>query len=188
MSIIRNRLHYLYYNNNLFRKVCGDIDKPIIWYGSSLYRCFLLGVDATTNDIDLVLNNNCNLDKIFTGYDQRPTSFGGKHLLNDTEMVDVYHLRDNWAFKQKKFPISFHNLSKTTFLTLESLCVKFCPKTLKIYGSSENRFYECIENRTLDINLKDNPDPKRMVGRVNKLIEEFNFNMSIELQEYLGVN
>jgi hypothetical protein len=145
------------------------------------------GPSAAPRDVDVVVDGASikELEGVFQDVLIRKTRFGGLHLNVQGWMIDVWPLSETWALKE--FSIAgrdFEALTRTTFLNVEaatiSLSVKRGARQVHARG-----FFEAVGNRTLDINLEENPFPELAAVRTLITAYKLNYALSRRLARYV---
>lgn len=158
--------------------VFGGVIRDIIFNGPS----------AFPRDVDVVLADQSfpAFQREFYNFLVHKNRFGGLYLRMGYVDFDVWALSNTWAFKNLNiYEPSFENLPKTTFLTIDSIAVELWPKKGKARQIYECGFFESIENRTIDLNLPDNPFPALCVLRTLVLSRKLQFRVTDALAEYI---
>lgn len=137
-------------------------DAKVYLFGGAI-RDYLDGNLDASRDIDLVVEarNNLSIDIL----DYLPSSVnisykknrydGYKIDFNNHILVDIWNLNDTWAFRTNKVETSAENLVKSVYLNIDALV--YCLNNNMFLNNSDLNYLNVINNRTLDIVLKDNP-------------------------------
>lgn len=144
-------------------------------------------------DIDIVVAGTCMdaLRERFRPVIKRETRFGGLRLERMNWQFDVWPLHGTRAFVEDNTQEpSFSALPWTTFFNLEAIAVDAwvdpgCSRT--IY-SGDDRFFEGVISRTLEINRQENPFPSLCVVRALVMASSTGFAIGPRLAQYLIVN
>lgn len=139
-------------------------------------------------DLDIVLRDGQtqNVADSFSDCTKRWNCYGGVSIHVRDWSIDAWPLEKTWAF-QKKYVDGrgFGDFPKSTFLNIEAVAIQlFCRKGQKraIYS---NGFFEAILNRTIEINLKENPNPATSVVRSLSVAKRFQFAIGPKLAGYI---
>lgn len=135
------------------------------------------------SDVDMVSNVDIQtLYQVIKKYNPYRNKYGGYRFKVGRWVFDIWPLSNTWAFKEGLVEGSgFESLLKTTFFNIDSAYIKIGENKICV---SED-FRVGLEQRILDINLKINPCPQRMVRRAIRLSSIHNLGLSYELLEYV---
>lgn len=143
---------------------------------------------ALPRDIDIVVDgvDVDELEEIFGMPPSRTTRFGGLSFKVDCLSVDVWRLCDTWAFKERLVgPICFERLPATTFLNIEAVVAELTFESGSRPDIYEAGFFSAIAERTLDVNLRENPFPDACVARALGLGAKLGYSLGGELTRYI---
>ena len=139
-------------------------------------------------DLDLVFDDEhfVYFESAFEHCLQRKNSYGGLRLRINNMVVDAWPLSGTWAFREGlvKHP-SFENLPSTTFLNIDGVIVEAVVPPFKKRRVYEAGFFTGWNERTLDINLMENPHPGICVARTLHISKRYGFKVSHRLAMYL---
>ena len=125
------------------------------------------------SDIDIVIetDDDKGLAKKMAKYDATKNSYGGYRLSYHKWKIDLWPLRRTWAFKEGLVKgESFECLLKTTFFDWDAIILNF---TKSKVVSIDN--YLCkLNDRVVDINMKENPNEIGMAVRALRFLERRN--------------
>ncbi|MCC3647427.1 hypothetical protein JGK52_12240 [Cytobacillus oceanisediminis] len=136
-------------------------------------------------DIDIMVNTvETDFDDIMNMYDYRKNRFGGYNVLIDNIELDVWSIKDNWAFKNRYYDASFKNVTKGAFFNIDAIALN-----LDTGDIDADKFSETLKNRMLDINLDlsyidSNPNPEKNVVRAFRLRKKWKLEFSKSVQSY----
>lgn len=141
------------------------------------------------SDIDLVsMEKKSRIQKVLEKkkFPLVTNKYGGFRFSYYGQDFDIWSYEDTWAFKEGMIEASqgFDSLLKTTFFNLDASYFELNKKHFK----ASNCFIDGVEKRVLDINLKENPFPKKMAERAIDYIMYKNFSMSYNLQLFVIEN
>lgn len=142
--------------------IAACIPETVIFGG--MLREFGWGHARTfSSDIDLV--SNATRREIYAAireFSPEENKFGGYRFVAGKRLFDIWALEDTWAFKQRLVVAGgFNALFATTFFGVDAAI--FHLKT-KQYHFSESHI-QGLKERVLELNLKENPAPQRMMQR-----------------------
>ena len=168
---------------------------PAVFFGGTL-RSLLVGRLfhgrlGQPRDIDVVFQGPSvdSLSQIFESIVARQTRFGGLRLTADTWDFDVWPLASTWAFRNRGVVRPrIEDLPKTTFLNLEAVAVDVWPPSdsPRRIHSGDDQFFQGILDRTVELNLADNPFPTLCVVRSLLLASELEFAIGPRLAAYIA--
>jgi len=154
--------------------------------GGFLRDLMLYGPSASPRDIDIVFEG-VPVEKVeffFWNQKERKNRFGGLRLKSGDCPFDVWSLRDTWAFRNKKVHrVSFSTLPHTAFLNLDAIALRWKDNSEDEVVS--NGFFEGISNRTLEINLEENPFPETCIVRALIAASTLDFAIGPKLAAYI---
>lgn len=174
-----------------------EMNWPAVFFGGTLRsliisRCFNNQL-GRPRDIDIVIKG-ITLEAIkdhFHDFIARETRFGGFKLERGGWQFDVWPLEKTWAFTKDSIGgPEFVKLPETTFFNLEAIAIEVWPKPgkpRKIY-SGDDRFFHGIINKTLEINLEDNPYPQLNIVRALMFAGDLDFYIGPKLIRYILEN
>ena len=154
-------------------------------------RDILLSDDRNSiipRDLDIVLGyaEIENVAASFSDCTKRWNSYGGVSIQVKDWSIDMWPLQKTWAF-QKKYVEGrgFSDFPKTTFLNIEAVAIQLFGKRGQRRAIYSNGFFEAILNKTIEINLKENPNPAACVVRSLSLAKKFKFAIGPKLARYI---
>jgi hypothetical protein len=156
-------------------------------FGGVLRDLLVFGLRKKPRDVDIVVANGSaeELRQALRLHIKRENRFGGFQLQVNRWNLDVWPLGSTWAFaKNTDLEPNPENLPKTTFLNVEAIAVAIDEKGL-VGDIFEYGFFEGIQSRTLQINLKDNPYPALAAVRALATAKKLGFSLSAELAQYI---
>jgi hypothetical protein len=156
-------------------------------FGGVLRDLLVLGLRKKPRDIDIVVDNGttAELREALTPHIRRENRFGGFQLQINRWNLDVWPLDSTWAFVNNTgLEPNPENLPRTTFLNVEAIAVGIDENGL-VSDIFEHGFFDGIESRTLQINLKDNPYPALAAVRALATARKLGFFLSTELGRYI---
>ena len=147
------------------------------------------GDSAKPRDIDIVFDGTPpdKVEYLLWNHSRRKNRFGGLHLKVRDCDFDMWSLRDTWAFRNRKVSqVGISQLPQTTFLNIDAI-------VLKLEKNGEDRiyshgFFEALSNRTLEINLEENPFPETCLVRSLLLASKLQFDVGPRLARYIALH
>jgi hypothetical protein len=138
-------------------------------------------------DVDVVVDvpDEDSLFDTFKQYVKRRTRFGGLHIIYGGWPIDIWPLHRTWSFQHSSLSPTFENLPKTTFLNVEAIAVEVWPSDLKHRRVFEEKFFDSISQRVLEINNEVNPFPELSVVRALVMASRIDFAIGPNLCRYI---
>ena len=132
-------------------------------FGGILRDIALFGKRGFNSDIDLVVDGDWAICiPYIEKLGARLNKFGGYRLVISEQPIDIWSARETWAIKQQIIPYnSIASLTETTVLNWDAILMNWRTKNF-IY---RNNYLEELKERTLNIVLEDNPNPRGMAVR-----------------------
>ena len=142
----------------------------VLVFGGLLRDIALFGVKNFNSDIDLVVD--CSSVRLFSFFDEcvykfKRNKFGGYRVEIGGWTVDVWPMRETWAFKNGY--VTFENresLLQTTITNWDAIAFSFEDKQIVAAGS----YLECLKIGELDIVMEYNPNPVGVLMRIIRSI------------------
>lgn len=194
-TILRERLNRFLANHSAWklplRKTLGRVGEnswTAVIIGGVLRDLVLFGNSEVPRDVDVVVGdtNAKDLERAFEDLIHERNRFGGLRLRSTGWMIDIWALRDTWAFREHlKEPVSFDSLVQTTFLNVEAVAAEIPTqhgRPRPIYSAG---FFESITRKVLDINFEPNPHPDLCVIRSITTALRLNWRISKRLGAYI---
>lgn len=141
-------------------------------------------------DVDVVVAGAPlpELEERFRELLNRRTRFGGLQLRRGVWQFDVWPVDETWAFKQGyASPATFEQLPWTTTFNLEAIAVEAWPgegRSRTVF-SGDDRFFEGIRSRTIELNRSDSPFPDLTVVRALVMAAELRFRIGPRLAAHI---
>jgi Poly A polymerase head domain len=187
-STIRKEANKGFYNILKTNPKVGNFIEQIQNYGELIILGGALrdfSFNRTPRDIDIMINSTVtNFDDIMKNYNYKRNRFGGYSVCIDDFELDIWSIKNNWAFKNHYYDISFKNVTKGSFFNVDAIAYN-----LNTGDIDADSFVEALKYRILDINLEStyitkNPDPEKNVVRALRLRKTWNLEFSNILQDY----
>lgn len=163
-------------------EVISELPDTVIFGG--MIREFALGnARGFVSDIDLVSTaTQAKISLAVTKYQAIRNRFGGFRFVIEKQRFDVWSLSDTWAFKNGfAFGNTFADLLTTSFFNVDGACYHVDRKKLLCLPGYDR----WIQERVLDINLLQNPQPHSMARRALLLIQTRQLGVTRQLAEYI---
>ena len=139
-------------------------------------------------DLDIVLGyaEMKNVADSFSDCTKRWNCYGGVSIQVKDWSIDMWPLQKTWAFEKKYVEgRGFNDFPKTTFLNIEAVAIQLFGKKGKKREIYSKGFFEAILNNTIEINLKENPNPPMCVVRSLSVAKKFKFAIGPKLAKYI---
>ena len=139
-------------------------------------------------DLDLVFDDEhfAYFESAFEHCTLRRNSYGGLRLRIHDTAVDAWPLHSTWAFREGHVTEpSFEKLPSTTFLNIDGVIVEAVVPPGRKRRIYEHGFFAGWREKTLDINLRENPHPGICVARTLHISKRYGFKISHRLSIYI---
>lgn len=152
-------------------------------------RNYLDNEFESVRDLDIVIDfkkNDYSIDS-FLAKDTRfkKNIFGGyKILLNDI-CIDIWKMKDTWAFRENKMRSSAYNLTKSVFLNIDGIVYSMNDKDY-IDGCNQ-KYFEMRKKNILDTVLEENPCVELNLLRALVLCKKYNMELSDNLKKIFNM-
>ena len=146
------------------------------------------GLKARVRDVDVVIGDAslCDMREVMAQHITRTTRFGGLHMEHRGWLFDMWTLNDTWAFRESHVRhVDFAWLPQTTFLNVEAICIELGNGRKPRRVIHSHGFFEAFLNRTVEINLEENPYPALCIVRSLMTTWRLNFAMGPLLTRYI---
>ncbi len=155
-----------------------------VYLFSGIIRDYFLETENGFRDIDFVIEDDLDIEALFSDLTIRKNSFGGYKIMIDPITIDLWCIKNTWGFsKQTRLPF-VDCLPDTTFFNASSILFSLNNQRF-IIGKP---FLKFLSKKELDIVLEMNPEPALCI--VNSLYykEKYNLKLSKRLKRYLSNN
>src|SRR5690606_14591908 len=124
----------------------------------------LLGRKGFASDIDIVVEGEWDeLSQYLKKIGAAKNKFGGFRLFAGDWPVDIWSAEETWAIRQGLGPYqSIRSLTKTTVLNWDAVLMDWRSRRFVC----DDDYLTNLNNRSLDVVLKENPNPRGMAVRV----------------------
>lgn len=166
-------------------EVIAALPDTVIFGG--MVREFALGnARGFVSDIDLVSTaSQSDISLAVSKYNAVRNKFGGFRFVIEKQRFDIWSLMDTWAFKNGfASGVEFADLLTTSFFNVDAACYHVDRNQLLCLPGFES----WIQNRTLDINLIENPNSQSMARRALVLMQTRQLGATRRLAEYIVEN
>jgi hypothetical protein len=157
-------------------------------FGGVIRDLAVFGPAERPRDVDVVVSEdvpNHELESAFGKWIVRRTRFGGLHLLVDKWMFDIWNVAGTWGIIELGVAATFDVLPKTTFLNVEAIAAEIGTTKGQQRALYTHGFFEALESKSVEINLKENPFPALCVVRSLLTAARLNFSIGPALGDYI---
>lgn len=163
------------FHEDLLQKIDEMCLKTEVYLFSGIIRNYFLKI-YRKRDIDIVLGREININEEFRGFDVKRNSFGGYKIMLSSGPLDLWFLKDTWAFKSSQTTLDLQLekvIPDTAFFNFSSIIFSF--NTSKFYYT--DAFLQFLMTRTLDYVYETNPNYPLCV--VNTFYYSDTYNLKI---------
>lgn len=161
-------------------------DATVYLFGGAV-RDFLDERLDTARDIDLVVESKSDspidilsyLDNLESVSYKKNRYDGYKINFTNHTIIDIWNLKDTWAFREKKLPPSAPNLMKSVYLNVDALVYSLNSDTF--LDDCHIRYIDIIKKGLLDIVLEDTPYESLNLLRALVFQKKYSLNFSSKL-------
>jgi hypothetical protein len=156
----------------------------VLLFGGFVRDIALFGTRAQPSDIDLVVQvrPGAKLDELLGEMRASRNRYGGFRFSSGRWNFDAWDLEHTWAFRSGLVPgTGVDALLRTTFFDWDAIAYDFERRQLHC----EERYFEIIASRIVDINLLDNPNPIGNAMRAIRILETGRGRLSRRLASYV---
>lgn len=189
--------------DDLYKKVIDKIlsDKPICLMINEILNCanvYLFG-GAVRNyldddfenvrDLDFVVDfkkSNYSIDEFLMKNTKfKKNIFGGYKILSNDICIDMWEMKDTWAFKENKISGSVHNLTKSVFLNIDGIVYSMNDKDY--INDCNQKYFEIRKKNILDTVLEENPCVELNLLRALVLCKKYDMEFSNNLKNIFKI-
>ena len=141
------------------------------------------GAEAFRSDVDLVVDAPAEtLAALLRDGPAVRNRFGGYRVTGHRHTYDVWALPSTWAVRNGHVHATcLTDLVRTTFFDRDA--VLYLCKADRVHHAS--RYWSCLKDRTVDVNLELNPNMAGTIARALRLILEWDHKAGPRLKDYL---
>jgi len=153
-------------------------------FGGALRDFYLNGPAHSPRDVDLVIDTSdlAALEKYLLPFAPIRNKFGGYRLLVGQWPVDLWPVSSTWAFRMGHVEnAGLQSLPKTTFLTSDAIVYVLGEE--KVYCTDQYLIH--LNQRLLDVNLEQNPNPLGCVVRAMRASVLDRFALQPNLMQFV---
>ena len=151
-------------------------------------RDLLLCKSRTPRDLDIILGyvSKEKLADLFSENVKGNTGLGGLKLQVKDWSIDMWPLKDTWAFKEGVVAGNgFSDYPKITFLDIDAIAIQLFTNGRKKREIYSDGFFEAISTRTIELNYEENPSPGKCIVRALQVANRFKFAIGPRLASYM---
>lgn len=158
----------------------------VFLFGGILRDLSLVGNEGFNSDVDIVVvpTNGAGGKSPLDDHQTVMNKFGGFRITLSRWKIDVWELKNTWAFAKGYSQPSVQNLCNATFFDWDAIA--FDVQNGHIYALSD--YLARINNRLLDINLEPSPNPLGNVVKAFRYCERYDAALSSRLAHYVYVH
>ena len=184
--------------NTLYNEVISFIDKDekikslmdsisrnanIYLFGGAV-RDYLDSNFCHFRDLDFVIefnDSNLSIENFLNdSFKFKKNHFNGYKFMSKYYCIDIWELKDTWAFRENLYPITIENLFKTVYFNVDKVIYSMTTQT---YVNDCNIAYEEImKNKILDVVLTNNPMIELNLLRAIKICQKYDMDISDKLK------
>lgn len=181
-------LFYTYLKDKLPNSVfqfLNEISKETeIYIFSGIIRNYFIKYKGPIRDIDVVTSDfNERIKRIIEKNNFQLNRFGGYKLNLDGLPIDMWDLKNTWAFSNNKIELTLFgqfNLPDTTFFNFSSAIYSLNKKEF-IYNREFENF---VKTKKIDLVLKENPAPDLCIINTVYYKEKYHLDVANSLKKY----
>lgn len=150
-----------------------------VYLFSGLIRNFFLNV-SEYRDIDIVLEKEVDIKAIFGDWKIEKNSFGGYKIFFDSGVMDLWFMKNTWAFQHSANTLSFQieeNIPNTAFFNFSS--VVYCINRKEFHYTMH--FLEFLKTKTIDFVERANANHGLCIVNTFYYSKKFNLRISSRL-------
>ncbi|WP_313559024.1 hypothetical protein [Ruminiclostridium cellobioparum] len=137
-------------------------------------------------DIDIVVDTDDNsLSKILLPYNSIKNRFGGYKIIFNNFIIDIWCLKNTWAFKERKIKCAPNEYSSrlqdTVFLNIDAIVYNL---TKDIWY--DEKYMEAVNTGILDVVLIENPQLALNIVRTILLRQKYSMQLSDCLRQIIS--
>jgi hypothetical protein len=159
-------------------------DHTQVYLFSGLIRDFFLKADYELRDVDFVIHDDLEIEKIFPSMKLSKNSFNGYKAKIDSLSVDLWGLQNTWALNHGQLNFPFRKLEylpETAFFNFSSIVYLLNEKRF-VVGKPFLRF---MRDKVLDTVLEENPYPTLCIVNSFYYSEKYHLRLSPKLKRYI---
>ncbi len=188
-----NEEFYSFFFNSIDKEIKAFILKMMtdtkVYIFSGIIRDFYLNrkKKISFRDIDIIIEDDIAVEKYFNEWKFRRNSFSGYKIEVSNIIIDLWVVKNTWAFNNGQLKIEFSHLSelpKTTFFNFSSILYSLNNKSF-IIGKDFLRF---IRDKKIELVLVENPYPELCIVNSFYYSDKLNLKFGDKLKEYLKTN
>lgn len=133
-------------------------------FGGMLRDLAIFGINGFNSDIDIVTVGDWpDVSRLLDKYGATKNKFGGYRLQVKDWDIDIWNAEETWAIKNGFVHFDgIQSLQRTTILNWDSILMNWRTKEV----ICDEKYFDDINGRVLDVKLFENPDPEGMLVRI----------------------
>jgi hypothetical protein len=149
---------------------------------SGIIRNYFLGLNEH-RDIDIVLEKNVDIEKIFSDYKIKRNSFGGHKIFLPHVHIDIWSLAETWAIKKQPVHafLSKGHIPYTAFFNFSAIVFSLHDK--KFYYTKD--FLRFLRDKQIDVVYQPNANYDLCVVNSIYYSEKYSLRLSPHLMGFL---
>lgn len=187
---VGKRVHrYLHYRQPARRETHALISSIMqalpetVVFGGMIRDLALKSAKEFCSDIDMVtMGSRAEILALIRPFEPEINKFGGYRFVVGKQLFDIWSYQDTWAFREGLIKAnSFKDLCLTTFFNVDAACQPLASKDV----ITTFDYMQTLKTRLLDINLEENPAPRKVASRAIRMAVQYNLRISTRLQLYV---
>jgi hypothetical protein len=178
---------YKYIHHLLHDDIMAKLDEisltTDVYIFSGIIRNYFLNI-YRKRDVDVVLGEEINIFEKFQDFSIRKNSFGGYKIIFPSGPLDLWFIKDTWAFQHSQKTLEF-NLEKkipdTAFFNFSSII--FSLNKQKFYYT--RHFVRFLKNKKLDYVYGENPNYCLCIINTLYYADKYNLKISKRLLTFV---
>lgn len=140
-------------------------------------------------DLDFVVDfkkNSHSIDRFFIKSTKfKKNIFGGYKILSNDICIDMWEMKDTWAFRENKICRSVYNLTKSVFLNIDGIV--YSMNNGNYINDCNQKYFEIRKKNILDTVLEENPCVELNLLRALVLCKKYNMEFSDDLKKIFNI-
>ncbi|ASU35837.1 hypothetical protein [Mucilaginibacter xinganensis] len=178
---------YKYLHDLIHEDIMEKLDllclKTDVFLFSGIIRNYFLNI-YLKRDIDVVIGGEINIYEEFKGLPITKNSFGGFKILFPSGPLDLWFIKDTWAFQHRQKTLNFSlekKIPETAFFNFSTIIFSLSKKEFH-YSEHFPRF---LKYKELDYVYKSNPNYPLCVINTLYYSEKYNLSISVKLFSFI---
>jgi hypothetical protein len=161
--------------------------KTKVYLFSGVIRNYFLKRGYDLRDIDFIIEDDLDIEKLFPNLYIRQNSFGGYKIKLEYLYIDLWVLNKTWGLNQGQPNLPFDELERlerlpeTTFFNFSSILFLMNEKKF----ITRKPFLRFLRDKKLDVVLEENPYPALCIVNSFYYADKFRLKLSNKLKQYI---